>query len=71
MGVDWIHLAEYRDCWQVAANMMNPWLLCSAANLLIIWTSISFSRDILLHVVRIPTDTVTIFLLLRFETEMC
>ena len=59
MDVDWLHLAEYRDCWQVAANMMNLWVLCYAANFLIIWASVSFSRDILLHV-SIPTDIVTI-----------
>jgi hypothetical protein len=49
-GVDWIHLAQDRDQWQVTVNtVMKLRVPLKARNFLTSWVTISFSRRTVLH----------------------
>jgi len=49
-GVNWNHLAQYKDQWGVVVNtVMNVRVLIKAGNFLSSWARISFTRRSLLH----------------------
>jgi hypothetical protein len=51
-GVDWMHLAQYREQWWAVVNtVMNSRVPLKTGNLLTSWVTASFSRRTLLRVI--------------------